>query len=30
MVTIVREMGFSPTATGFMKGRASYELHKKL
>ena len=30
LVTILRETGFSPTATGFMKGRTSYELHKKL
>ena len=30
LVTMLREMGFSPTATGFMKGRTSYELHKKL
>ena len=30
LVTILREAGFSPTATGFMKGRTSYELHKKL
>ena len=30
LVTIFREMGFSPTATGFMKGRTSFELHKKL
>ena len=30
LVTILRELGFSPTATGFMKGRTSYELHKKL
>jgi hypothetical protein len=30
LVTILREAGFSPTATGFMKGRRSYELHKKL
>jgi hypothetical protein len=30
LVTILRAAGFSPTATGFMKGRTSYELHKKL
>jgi hypothetical protein len=30
LVTILREMGFAPTATGFMKGRSSYELQKKL
>ena len=30
LVTILREAGFSPTATGFMKGRTSYELQKKL
>lgn len=30
LVSILRDTGFSPTATGFMKGRTSYELHKKL
>jgi len=30
LVTILRASGFSPTATGFMKGRTSYELQKKL
>ena len=30
LVTVLRDAGFSPTATGFMKGRTSYELHKKL
>ena len=30
LVMVLREAGFSPTATGFMKGRTSYELHKKL
>lgn len=30
LVTILRDAGFSPTATGFMKGRTSYELQKKL
>lgn len=30
LVTVLREMGYAPTATGFMKGRTSYELHKKL
>ncbi len=30
LVTVLREAGFVPTATGFMKGRTSYELHKKL
>jgi hypothetical protein len=30
LVQILRQFGFSPTATGFMKGRTSYELHKKL
>ena len=30
LVTILRDMGFAPTSTGFMKGRTSYELHKKL
>ncbi len=30
LITVLRESGFNPTATGFMKGRTSYELHKKL
>lgn len=30
LVQIFRSAGFSPTATGFMRGRTSYELHKKL
>jgi len=30
LVQILRASGFVPTATGFMKGRTSYELHKKL
>ena len=30
LVQIFRSAGYSPTATGFMKGRTSYELHKKL
>lgn len=30
LVQILRASGFTPTATGFMKGRASYELQKKL
>lgn len=30
LVTILRQVGFAPTATGFMKGRTSYELQKKL
>ena len=30
LVTILRAQGFVPTATGFMRGRTSYELHKTL
>ena len=30
LVNVLRDAGFVPTATGFMKGRTSYELHKKL
>jgi len=30
LVSILRQMGYTPTATGFMKGRTSYELQKKL
>ena len=30
LVQIFRTAGFTPTATGFVTGRTSYELHKKL
>lgn len=30
LVQIFRNLGFVPTSTGFMRGRTSYEMHKKL
>ena len=30
LIQILRSAGFSPTATSFVTGRTSYELHKKL